>query len=113
MPPITVVETTVFKNKADGLLSDDDRLEIITYLASNPKCGRIIQGTGGVRKTRIARNNDGKSGGYRTIHYYHNDEIPLFALMIYSKNTKDSLSQNEKNELKKLVQELISNYYSR
>jgi len=110
MPPITVVETTFFKNQADTILSYSERLELITFLASNPEAGAIISGTGGVRKVRWAKENEGKSGGFRAIYYFYNEEMPLFALMVYQKNTKDTLTKGEKNQLKKLVFELIDQY---
>ncbi len=69
-----------------------------------------MTGTGGVRKVRWARENEGKSGGYRVIFYFHNEDVPLFALLIYPKNEKDSLTKGEKNELKKLVDILVNQY---
>ena len=113
IPPITVVETPTFKNDADRLLGEEERLELITYLASNPTAGAVISGTGGIRKVRWARENEGKSGGYRAIFYYHSEEIPLFALMVYPKSTKDNLTKGERNELKKFIRELVEHYQSR
>lgn len=109
-PPITVVETTTFKNDADSMLSEEERLELISFLACNPESGKVMTGTGGVRKVRWARENEGKSGGYRVIFYFHNEDVPLFALLIYPKNEKDSLTKGEKNELKKLVDILVNQY---
>ena len=63
-PPITVVETATFKNDADSLLDEEERLELITSLARNPEAGKVMPGTGGVRKLRFARAHEGKSGGY-------------------------------------------------
>lgn len=110
MPPMAVVETTFFKNQADNALSEDERLELISFLASNPEAGAIISGTGGVRKVRWARENEGKSGGFRAIYYFYNEEIPLFALMVYPMNMKDTLTKGEINQLKKLVDELVDQY---
>lgn len=36
--------------------------------------------------------------------------MPLFALTIYPKNRKDSLTMGEKNILKKIVGELLKTY---
>lgn len=113
LPPITVVETTTFKNDADSILSADERLELISFLASNPESGNVMSGTGGVRKVRWARDHAGKSGGYRVIFYFHDENIPLFALMIYPKNEKDNISKGDRNELKKLVNIIVKQYKTR
>ncbi len=80
------------------------------FIASNPEAGNRIQGTGGIRKVRWAIGGKGKSGGARVIYYYHNDEIPLFLLTVYTKASKQSLTAKEKTELRKLAQSIVSTY---
>lgn len=110
MPPITVVEMPLFKNEAHRLMSDDERDEAIYFLATNPEAGDEIPGTGGVRKVRWAREDGGKSDGYRIIYYFYNETAPLFALSLYPKNEKSNLTQGEKNTMKKLVKILVDSY---
>ena len=43
------------------LLTDDDLLELKTYLCANPNVGDVMQGTGGIRKIRWALQGKGKS----------------------------------------------------
>jgi len=107
---MTVVETPAFTHEAKSLLSEDERNDLILYLAENPEAGDVIEHTGGVRKVRWARKGGGKSGGYRVIYYYYAETIPLFALLIYPKNQKDSLTMGEKNGLKKFVGEILKAY---
>jgi len=57
-------------------------------LARDPECGEIIQGTGGVRKVRVALPGRGKSGGARVIYYFHSERLPVFALTVFAKNEK-------------------------
>lgn len=45
--------------RAGKLLSDDDRRDLILYLAAYPRAGDLIEGTGGVRKLRWGR--DGRT----------------------------------------------------
>jgi hypothetical protein len=71
-----------------------------------------LQGTGGIRKLRWASGGKGKSGGTRVIYFYYNELIPLFLLTIFGKNGKINLSKAERNELAKLVNELVKNYKS-
>ncbi len=40
---------------------------VTDMLAADPLCGDLIQGTGGVRKVRIAVKGKGKSGGVRVV----------------------------------------------
>jgi mRNA-degrading endonuclease RelE of RelBE toxin-antitoxin system len=71
---MTVIETPAFLDdlKKHGL-NEEERRELINYLAAYPKSGDIIQGTGGVRKVRFAGKGKGKSGGYRVVYYYHDE----------------------------------------
>ena len=109
--PITVAETGVFQRKAGRLLSENDKAELLTYLAMHPNAGVIIQGTGGIRKLRWAREGMGKSGGVRVIDYFHNLGMPLYLLTIFGKGEKSDLRQDEKNALAKAVKKLV-NYWS-
>ncbi len=40
----------------------------------------------------------GKSGGYRTIHYFGGDQVPLFLLAMYGKGEKSNLTQAERSQ---------------
>jgi len=80
---------------------------LISFLAAHPKTGDIMEGTGGIRKLRWAREGKGKSGGVRIIYFYHNNEMPLYLLTLYGKNEKDDLSASERNALAKLARILV------
>ncbi|MBS6831200.1 MAG: type II toxin-antitoxin system RelE/ParE family toxin [Desulfovibrio sp.] len=107
---MTVAETPAFTHEVKALLTEDERNDLILFLAEHPEAGDIIEQTGGVRKVRWARRGGGKSGGYRVIYYYYAESIPVFALMIYPKNRKDTLTMGEKNGLKRFVGELLKAY---
>ena len=107
--PMTVIETQSFLWTAKALVSDEERMDLIAYLAENPTAGDIMEGTGGVRKVRWARRGGGKSGGFRVIYYYYSEVIPLFALAMFEKSAKVNLSAAEKNEMKKLTA-ILSQY---
>ena len=55
--------------------SDDENKHIISYLAEHPKAGVLMQGTGGVRKLRWAKEGGGKSGGVRVIYKFSSVDI--------------------------------------
>lgn len=100
---ITVAETLEYIRCAEKLLSPADRMEVVEYLAANPKAGDLMQGTGGVRKLRWARGGRGKSGGVRVIYYFHSDAMPLYLLTMFAKNERSSLSKAERNGLAGLI----------
>ncbi len=104
---ITVAETSEFARRAKKLLSEEERSELIFFLAAHPQSGTIIEGTGGIRKMRWGRKSKGKSGGVRIIYFLHNEEMPLYLLTIYGKNEKDNLSAGERTELAKLARLLV------
>ena len=66
----TLVPIGTFEDKARKLLGKAGFDDMLEFLARRPKAGRIIQGTGGLRKVRFARPGKGKSGGTRVIYYY-------------------------------------------
>ena len=114
LPVQTVVSTSVFLAQAKRCgLSDDEVQAIISTIAFDPEAGAIIPQTGGARKLRHARQGQGKSGGYRTIHYFGGGDIPVFMLAIYGKNDKGNLTKAERNELARILPKLADAYRKR
>lgn len=72
-----------------------------------PEKGDLIQGTGGLRKVRMATGHRGKSVGSRVIYFLATAEV-IYLVLAYPKSVKDSLTAGEKGELRKLVQLLKS-----
>jgi len=111
---ITVVETPTFlKDAKRAGLSEDEHRALINFLASNPRAGVLLEGTGGVRMVRFAGEGQGKSGVYRVVYFYHGDDIPLFALVLFAKNEKANLTQAERNGLKAWVPGIVRAYKER
>ena len=106
----TLVPIGTFENKARRLLGKIGFDDMLEFLARRPKAGRIIQGTGGLRKVRIARPGGGKSGGTRVIYYYHNEDKPILLLLIYVKADQENLTDEQKVKLKKHVDAIIDEF---
>ncbi len=103
----TVIETPAYLASAkDEAVTEAERREIVTFLAQTPTAGVLIPGSGGARKLRFAARGRGKRGGYRIITFYAGQDIPVFLLDIYSKDTQATLSQAELNELRTLLTDL-------
>lgn len=99
----TVAETPTFTRQAEKLFSEDEKRELIDFLAENPLAGDEIPGTGGVRKVRFAASGRGKRGGARIIYYYLDETMPLYALLAYAKNAKNDMTPEEKRAVSALV----------
>ena len=106
----TLVPIGTFEGNARGLLGDAGFDDLLELLAKRPKVGRVIVGTGGLRKLRVARPGRGKSGGARVIYYYHNEDKPILLLLIYAKPDQDNLTGAQKSQLKKHVDVIIDEF---
>lgn len=106
----TLVPIGTFENKARGLLGNEGFGAMLELLARRPRAGRLIQGTGGLRKVRIARPGHGKSGSTRVIYYYHDAHKPILLLLIYAKARQENLTSGQKTRLKKYVNEIINEF---
>ena len=99
----TVAETPTFSRQADKLFSQDERRELIDFLAQNPLAGEEIRGTGGVRKLRFGAAGKGKRGGARVIYYYLDEGMPIYALLAYAKAARDDMTPDERRAVRALA----------
>lgn len=98
------IETPIFTKRLKELLDDDSYREFQNFLAVNPNAGDVIQGTGGLRKVRVATSGRGKRGGSRVIYYHFTAAAHIALLMIYPKNEKDDLTLLERKALKQIIE---------
>ena len=96
-----------FRAVARKLMDDDERDELVAYLAYNPTAGVVVPGTGGVRKLRWGLEGRGKRGGARVIYFFHDFEMPLYLLDAFAKNEKTDLSQTERNRLYFVTKQIV------
>jgi len=109
-----VVETNEYLRRARQCgISDEEREEIVDFIAGQPTAGDEISGTGGARKVRFARPGQGKSGGYRVITFFSGPDIPVFLITVFAKNEKANISKAERNALKKILGQLANDYRSK
>ena len=104
----TFIETEIFQKRWKEIgLNENDLLYLQLVLLDNPKKGNMIQRTGGIRKLRfIIDNNKGKSGGARVCYLDFAEYEVTYLITAFSKDEKENLSDNERNILKKLANEL-------
>ncbi|MCL2411541.1 MAG: addiction module toxin RelE [Treponema sp.] len=96
-----------FSDKWDNLgLTDDDLSLLEQYLSKNPNAGKVVRGTGGLRKFRWKLPNTGKSGGLRILYVDVVIQEIMYMVDLFPKSVKESLTNAEKNAIKQLVEEL-------
>ncbi|ALO34752.1 toxin HigB-2 [Colwellia sp. MT41] len=94
------VESKIFEKYRDDHLSDEEFRLFQAELMSNPKKGDVIQGTGGLRKVRVASKGKGKRGGSRVIYYFLDKKRRCYLLPIYGKSEMSDLTADQKKQLK-------------
>ena len=99
----SVAETPIFTRQAEKLFTEEEKIELVDFLAENPLAGDEISGTGGVRKVRFAASGRGKRGGARIIYYYLDDTMPLYALLAYAKNDQSDMTPDERRTVSALA----------
>jgi len=107
---LTLVPIGSFEEKALTLLGKAGFDDLLEFLARRPKAGKVIQGTGGLRKVRIAQPGKGKSGSTRVIYYFHSAHKPILLLLIFAKAKQENLTYSQKAQLKKHVDAIIGEF---
>ncbi len=99
-----IIETPVFTKKVSDLLTSEEYRNLQNELILNPEKGKIIRGSGGLRKIRFGKTGRGKSGGVRVIYYWILPKDTILMLLVYPKNEQDNLSPSQLKLLKSLVE---------
>jgi hypothetical protein len=61
------------------------------FLLKYPEAGKVVPGSGGVRKLRWGIAGRGKSGGVRIIYYFKKRDDEIWLLTIYSKSETENI----------------------
>jgi len=107
MPYNTIVEfieATAFTKYVYDYLTDDEYLGLQGFLLQNPEAGKIVRGSGGVRKVRWAITGKGKRGGVRVIYYFKKQDDEIWLLTIYSKNEAESIPAHVLRQIAKEIE---------
>lgn len=103
------IQTPLFSKKLD-LRGQDELLRTIEdELLKNPDAGDLIQGTGGVRKLRIAdpSRHKGKRGGFRVIHLNIAHRQHMLLITVYGKDETLDLTAEDKRVIRELVKKAL------
>ena len=102
-----VIETDSYLRDAkDAGMTEDEQNAAVDLVSNSPESGDVMQGTGGMRKARLAGRGKGKSGGYRIVWYFGGGDIPVFLITVFGKGEKANLTQGERNALRSMTEAL-------
>ena len=99
------IELPAFERHRDRYFDDERFTRLQIALMANPSAGDVIEGTGGLRKLRIAdlRRGKGKRGGLRVIHYYWAGGPEFWLFTVYAKGELADLTARQRAALKQLL----------
>lgn len=101
----TFIETNEFTRKWEQLgLTDEELRKLENSILENPQIGKIVKGTGKLRKMRFSLPGRGKRGSARVcyVDFFMHDTV--YMITAYAKNEKENLSQKERNDIKKAIE---------
>ncbi len=101
---MVIIETPIFTRRIQTILADDEYRLLQAQLVQKPDAGRIIPGSGGLRKLRWSASGRGKRGGARVIDYWFVSPEAILMLFAYPKNERDDLTPDQLKQLKKIVE---------
>lgn len=101
-------EFAPFTRRVLELLDDEDLARVQALLLARPDAGKVIVGSGGLRKLRVAAKGHGKRGGARMIYYWVVAHDRILMLDIYTKNEREDLSAGELKQLRTLIKDYLT-----
>ncbi len=106
----TFVQTKEFSKRWDDLGFHDEDLRLLELdIMKNVTKYPVIKGTGGLRKARIPLDHKGKSGGARVCYVDFVFAETVYLITVYGKKEKSNLSENERNEIRKVIDAIGKN----
>jgi hypothetical protein len=75
-------ELPYFKKAVGKVLTSSELLRVKIELTGDPSRGALIQGSGGIRKLRVAAGGKGKSGGARMLYYLVADDAIILCYIL-------------------------------
>lgn len=87
-----IIETPLFTQRIQQFLSDEEYRQLQQQLVARPDAGKLIPGSGGLRKLRWAMGGHGKRGGLRIIYYWAKASDQILMLFVYPKPEREDLT---------------------
>ncbi len=100
----TFIESAVFERVRAVYLDDDEYAELQQFMVQNPEAGRVVPGSGGVRKLRWKRKGMGKRGGLRVIYFVYYQPYEFWMLTLYAKAKQEDVPGHNLKQLKEVFE---------
>lgn len=94
------IETKLFSRIVEDYLTDAQYAQLQEALMRNPESGRVVPGSGGVRKLRWGQPGRGKRGGIRIIYYLERADGIIWMLTLYAKNETSDIAPETLRKIK-------------
>ncbi len=88
-------------------------MEIVAAIVADPMGGDLLSGQVARGRCGTLDARHGKIGGYRTVHYFGGEDVPLFLLGLIKKGEKANLTKAERNELAAILPRIAAAYKER
>ena len=98
------IEATAFTKYIYNYLTDDEFLGLQSFLLKYPDFGKIVPGSGGIRKLRWGASAKGKSGCVRVIYYFKKQDDEIWLLTIYSKSEMENIPSHILRQIRKEIE---------
>ncbi len=99
------IETPIFTRAIVELVDDEQYGSLQLALLQRPDLGRVIRGSGGIRKMRWSLPGRGKRGGIRVLYFWHQPTETFYMLYAFPKNVQEDLTPKQLRALARLVRE--------
>lgn len=102
----TFVESPYFSSLLESI--DDKSLlsRIQKEILERPENAKVVEGTGGLKKIRVAKQRAGKSGGYRVFYLDLPKKGNTHLIFLLKKNESENITDAEKKEIRALVKQI-------
>ena len=87
-------------------MSNAEREAAVMLVAANPEAGDIVVGGGGLRKIRVPRQGQGKSGGFRVLTYFMLPDRPVYLVAALSKSKQANFKPEQIKQLAEMVKSI-------
>jgi hypothetical protein len=97
------IETSGFTRLVYDYLTQDEYAGLQSFLATYPETGKLVPGSGGVRKIRWGMTGSGKRGGVRVIYYYTKHPAEIWLLTLYGKSETENIPAHVLRQIAKEI----------
>jgi hypothetical protein len=101
---MVIIETPIFTKRIQELIPDDEYRLLQIHLFNRPDAGRIIPGSGGLRKLRWSAGGHEKRDGVRVIDYWLLPRGAILFLYAYPKSEQDDLTAEQLEQIREVIE---------